>query len=304
MKAMGNLASATKNKAISLIPKKKNNDSNLKKSPNTSRKIQDKPEIPLTTINQGSAKKDATSVGKNLDKINSTAIKSVPINITESSITSDFTKDSKSIRTSEIDKSNIPSDKKNTNLSLFEVNSFSSNLKLGDNLSKDRNYKTNNVRYRRGKLKNTNFFNASESSSIIETSPICSKNISDHSLLRRDDSASSSLSLFHTHLSEHLLDPLFYAPPVYTRNADNVVVGGDNDTTPIYGYALLIFTILILVLFIYALLFSKLMPTSDNLILNAIKKDQYYILLAPISGLTAIFFVFGNWMGMKYFRHN
>ncbi|OMJ11342.1 hypothetical protein AYI69_g4682 [Smittium culicis] len=304
MKVMGNLASATKNKAISLIPKKKNNDSNSKKSPNTSRKIQVNPDTPLTNINQGPVKVVALARDKNLDKTDSTTIKSAPVNKAESSITSDFTTDSNSNQPSKISINNFSSNKNNVNLSLFEVNSFSSNLKLGDNLGKDRNYKPNNVRYRRGKLKNSNIFTASETSSIIDTSPISSKNISDHSLLRRDDSASSSLSLFHTHLSEHLLDPLFYAPPVYTRNVDNVVVGGDNDTTPIYGYALLIFTILILVLFIYALLFSKLMPTSDNLILNAIKKDQYYILLAPISGLTAIFFVFGNWMGMKYFRHN
>jgi len=38
--------------------------------------------------------------------------------------------------------------------------------------------------------------------------------------------------------------------------------------------------------------------------LDTIKHDWYYCVLIPLTLPVMVFFVFWNWMGMKYFRHN
>ncbi|PVU89862.1 hypothetical protein BB561_005144 [Smittium simulii] len=124
-------------------------------------------------------------------------------------------------------------------------------------------------------------------------------------LVKKEESVSSSLSLFQTHLSDHFLDPMFYAPPLYTRNNSPTILSSEEyDSTPLYGYALLTGTVMFLVVFVYALVISKLLPSTGYFFLDKIKKDDYYVLLVPMSSLFTIFFVFANWVGMKYFRHN
>ncbi|PVU90162.1 hypothetical protein BB559_004758 [Furculomyces boomerangus] len=142
--------------------------------------------------------------------------------------------------------------------------------------------------------KHTHYFfnNVSRDGSVSDT------------FLKRVDSTSSSLSLLHSHLSEHLLDPMFYAPPLYTRDKSKIFIADEYDTTPYYGVVLLIMSVVVFVTFMYALFFSKLMPKTGNVVFDLMKSDEYYVLLVPITCLSGIFFVFGNWIGMKYFRHN
>ncbi|OLY82334.1 hypothetical protein AYI68_g3551 [Smittium mucronatum] len=338
MRAMGNLASVTKNKANWLIPKRKNNsDSNSKKTLGNNKNSINKQQNSAPSDNSESfpsnepgkiSTYEDISVGNDLlDNSLNRSIRLDKLEISEIS-------HNESIELSNLSNvdNNIP-EKHSSFMNLnesFDALKPSQGFYLGDSVnqniqlpgselsikydsyfSRDDSIEWDGV-FRKGKaiipqsIISDSALNSGKGMFIGNGRAYSSSGFAgiDHPLLKRDESASSSLSLFNTHLSEHFLDPLFYAPPVYTRDTRQVIPGGESDTTPLYGYALLSFTILILVTFIYVLLFSKMMPESNNVVLNSVKNDQYYILLVPISGLTAIFFVFGNWMGMKYFRHN
>lgn len=55
--------------------------------------------------------------------------------------------------------------------------------------------------------------------------------------------------------------------------------------------------------FLYALVISKyFMPYTGNKILDAIKDDEYYCCLIPITIVSAVIFSYFNWLSMKYFR--
>ncbi|ORY05858.1 hypothetical protein K493DRAFT_192505, partial [Basidiobolus meristosporus CBS 931.73] len=76
------------------------------------------------------------------------------------------------------------------------------------------------------------------------------------------------------------------------------------DSTQFWGYVLLIATYVLFVLFMYAIVVSKLMPYTGNKYLDWIKEDTYYCLLIPVTWFVSVYAVFWNWMGMKFFRHN
>ncbi|KAI9500916.1 phosphatidylinositol N-acetylglucosaminyltransferase subunit Y [Coemansia spiralis] len=76
------------------------------------------------------------------------------------------------------------------------------------------------------------------------------------------------------------------------------------DNTPVYGYALLALTAALFVLAMYALVVSKFMPHTGVAFLDSVKDDRYFCLLMPMTGLSFVFAVFWNWLGMKFFRHN
>ena len=56
---------------------------------------------------------------------------------------------------------------------------------------------------------------------------------------------------------------------------------------------------------IYSFIISKwLMPYTGNRILDEIKNDEYYCCLLPSTLITTLFFMYINWVAMKYFRHS
>ncbi|OZJ04229.1 hypothetical protein BZG36_02960 [Bifiguratus adelaidae] len=80
--------------------------------------------------------------------------------------------------------------------------------------------------------------------------------------------------------------PTMYIPP------------HEPDTTPLWGWALLVMSWLIWVSMIYTVFVSKFMPTTGWKILDAIKQDTYYCLLIPTTFITSVYFIMWNWMGL------
>ncbi|RKP35994.1 phosphatidylinositol N-acetylglucosaminyltransferase subunit Y, partial [Dimargaris cristalligena] len=76
------------------------------------------------------------------------------------------------------------------------------------------------------------------------------------------------------------------------------------DTTRAWGYVLLIATFVFFALGLYTTTISKFMPVTGNRLLDAIREDQYYCLLAPLTLTVAFYTLIWNWLGMKIFRHN
>ncbi|KAJ2632171.1 hypothetical protein H4R22_001450 [Coemansia sp. RSA 1290] len=127
---------------------------------------------------------------------------------------------------------------------------------------------------------------------------------SEYSLLKRVSSVPGNLSLFRAHLTDPLLHPEFRAPPRYTRHQPIRLPVHEPDDTPIYGYMLLGLTSVLFISTMYALVVSKFMPETGVAFLDAVKDDRYFCLLMPITGLSFVFAVFWNWLGMKFFRHS
>ena len=57
-------------------------------------------------------------------------------------------------------------------------------------------------------------------------------------------------------------------------------------------------------LYWHCAVFSKLLPLSGVWWLDAVARDRFYVLLLPLCLPVAVFFVFCNWLGLKYFRAN
>ncbi|KAJ1942085.1 hypothetical protein GGF37_003268 [Kickxella alabastrina] len=123
-------------------------------------------------------------------------------------------------------------------------------------------------------------------------------------LLKRVSSMPGNLSLFRAHLTNPLQRPEFRAAPPYTRRQAAQLPANESDSTPVYGAVLLGVTSVMFVLLMYALVVAKFMPKTGFWLLDAVKKDDYFCLLVPITGLSFTFAVFWNWLGMKFFRHN
>ncbi|KAJ2488813.1 hypothetical protein IWW37_004517 [Coemansia sp. RSA 2050] len=126
----------------------------------------------------------------------------------------------------------------------------------------------------------------------------------DYGLLKRVSSTPGNLSLFRAHLVDPFSHPEFRAPPRYTRHQPIRLPANEPDDTPLYGYALLALTSVLFMFSMYSLVVSKYMPDTGIAFLDTIKRDRYYCLLMPITGLSFTFAVFWNWLGMKLFRHS
>ncbi|PRQ38236.1 putative phosphatidylinositol N-acetylglucosaminyltransferase subunit Y [Rosa chinensis] len=55
--------------------------------------------------------------------------------------------------------------------------------------------------------------------------------------------------------------------------------------------------------FLYATIFSKLLPPSDNTIISAIQNDRYYCFLVPLTLPVLVVAVYFHWLSMKMFKH-
>ncbi|KAI8058486.1 phosphatidylinositol N-acetylglucosaminyltransferase subunit Y-domain-containing protein [Syncephalis plumigaleata] len=93
-------------------------------------------------------------------------------------------------------------------------------------------------------------------------------------------------------------------PPLIFEASHQQLGAEDPDSTPFWGWILLIATYIMFVCGMYSVFISKWMPDTGSVILDWIRDDQYYCLLVPLSLPLFIYAVTCNWMGMKLFRHN
>ncbi|TPX72354.1 hypothetical protein SpCBS45565_g00438 [Spizellomyces sp. 'palustris'] len=80
------------------------------------------------------------------------------------------------------------------------------------------------------------------------------------------------------------------------------------DRTPLYGWMLLIATGIYFVVGMYMLV-SLGRPRKESITISTksssrVAPDTYYTFLIPLLGPVTVFFIFFNWLGLKFFRHN
>ncbi|KAJ1911855.1 hypothetical protein IWQ60_009943 [Tieghemiomyces parasiticus] len=124
--------------------------------------------------------------------------------------------------------------------------------------------------------------------------------------IARSFSAPDHLASFPSGLfSPPILPPDFYAAPYYTRRKSLPLADDSHpDTTKAWGYVLLVVTFVVFAVGVYTTMVSKVLPVTGNRFLDAVRDDQYYCLLAPLTLTVAFYTVIWNWLGMKIFRHN
>jgi hypothetical protein len=74
--------------------------------------------------------------------------------------------------------------------------------------------------------------------------------------------------------------------------------------TALWGWIVLLTTLVSYVVAMYALVVSKFMPDLGNPILDWIKHDYYYSSLVTVLIPVTVIFVYLNWLSLKFFRHN
>ena len=72
----------------------------------------------------------------------------------------------------------------------------------------------------------------------------------------------------------------------------------------IYGYCLITVGFVFFTWCIYSMIISKLLPYTNNILLDMIKDDTFYCFLIPLSIPIIYFSIYWNWICMKYFKHN
>ena len=70
------------------------------------------------------------------------------------------------------------------------------------------------------------------------------------------------------------------------------------------GVKIIVLTLLVAAMFVYATVISKLMPITGHWLLDAVREDHYYCYLIPLTVPTALFAIYLNWLSMNFFRNN
>ena len=70
------------------------------------------------------------------------------------------------------------------------------------------------------------------------------------------------------------------------------------------AYTLVIASVMIGVVFMYAAFASKFVPDSGIFVLDFIKRDYYFCYLIPLMMLPTYIVVYINWLAMKMFKNN
>lgn len=89
----------------------------------------------------------------------------------------------------------------------------------------------------------------------------------------------------------------------YKREAVQRRWGRQNETV-LWGWIVLLLTLVGYIIGMYALVVSKIMPETGNPILDWIKHDYYYSSLVTVMLPVTVIFVYFNWLSLKFFRHN
>jgi phosphatidylinositol N-acetylglucosaminyltransferase subunit Y len=70
------------------------------------------------------------------------------------------------------------------------------------------------------------------------------------------------------------------------------------------AYTVLVMSVLIGTAYFYAAVVSNFVPDTGIYFLDAIKKDQYFCFLAPLTILPIYVFAYVNWLSMTFFENN
>lgn len=76
------------------------------------------------------------------------------------------------------------------------------------------------------------------------------------------------------------------------------------DRQILQGYCITAFFFFIGVLYIYAAFVSKFLPDTGNTVIDAVKYDQFFCYLVPLSILPTYAVIYLNWLAMKHFEQN
>lgn len=79
---------------------------------------------------------------------------------------------------------------------------------------------------------------------------------------------------------------------------------GDDHLTEIVGFFLIGFSAFLFVAVFYALIISPLVGSTGHMLLDFIRKDNYYCMLIPLMIPVTIFLGYVNWVSIKFFRHS
>ncbi|KAL7115359.1 hypothetical protein ACP275_04G179300 [Erythranthe tilingii] len=77
----------------------------------------------------------------------------------------------------------------------------------------------------------------------------------------------------------------------------------DSNGRVFWGWFFLIVGSFSFVFFLYAAVISKLLPPSDNSVIQAIQNDWYYCFLVPLTLPILFVAVYFHWLSMKLFKH-
>ncbi|CAJ2665017.1 unnamed protein product [Trifolium pratense] len=75
------------------------------------------------------------------------------------------------------------------------------------------------------------------------------------------------------------------------------------DETKIWGWLLLSIGSILFVGYFFLALISKLLPSSNNLIISSFQNDWYYCFLVPLTLPIIVVAVYFHWLSMKMFKH-
>lgn len=70
------------------------------------------------------------------------------------------------------------------------------------------------------------------------------------------------------------------------------------------GLVLIVLSVLVLVISLYTILISKLMPYTGIVALDFVKDDEYFCYLLPLLILPTFSVVYLNWLAMNHFQQN
>ncbi|KXS17951.1 hypothetical protein M427DRAFT_68116 [Gonapodya prolifera JEL478] len=87
-------------------------------------------------------------------------------------------------------------------------------------------------------------------------------------------------------------------------DGNSFLEGLDEDELRVRGYWLLALTVAFFIVSTYCGFVSKMMPDTGWVILDAIKHDNYYCYLVPLTIPTAVIFGGFNWVGYEQFVNN
>ncbi|CAM6108823.1 unnamed protein product [Calypogeia fissa] len=75
------------------------------------------------------------------------------------------------------------------------------------------------------------------------------------------------------------------------------------DPPSAWAFGLIATGVLLLVVFLYAAIVSKMLPPTGIFVLDALRADWYYNLLVPLTIPTMVVAVYLHWLSMKLFKH-
>jgi phosphatidylinositol glycan anchor class Y biosynthesis protein len=71
-----------------------------------------------------------------------------------------------------------------------------------------------------------------------------------------------------------------------------------------YGFLIASLSIIVAIVSLYAIIFSKFSPDFEIKYLDSIKQDHYFCYLVPLTLLPTVVVIYLNWFAMRLFEQN